>query len=126
MMRRHLACGTRRNRVEGFDTRHMGDVDPSLPSIGSEPPKRAGLRGLRSRGRMVPEATDLHVRKLTGILRVDDDELPRHRRSMEDSLEFSRSDFERPGRLGHVRLELRGFAQSRYRLLRPRVSVQRI
>src|SRR5439155_22355292 len=100
MMRRHLACGTRRNRVEGFDTRHMGDVDPSLPSIGSEPPKRAGLRGLRSCRRMVPEATDLHVCKLTGILRVDDDELPCHGHSAEDYLDFFLSDLERPGRLG--------------------------
>src|SRR2546430_10035160 len=118
MMRRHFACGTRRNRVEGFDTGHMGDVDPRLSPIRSEPPKRAGLRGLRSRGRMVPEATDLHVRKLTGILRVDDDELPRHRRSMEDSLEFSRSDLERPGRLGHVRLERSGVRYRPYAIVR--------
>src|SRR5439155_8616006 len=97
--------------------RHMGDVNPSLHSIGTETTKRTGLRSLRSCRRMVPEATDLHVRKLTRILRVDDDELPCHGRSAEDSLEFFRSDLERPGRLGHVRLERGGFTQSRDRIL---------
>src|SRR5438094_10662649 len=66
MVRSHFACGSRRNRVEGFDTRHMGDVDLCLPPIGSEPPERAGLRGLRSRRRVVLEAIDLYLRKLTG------------------------------------------------------------
>ena len=62
---------------------------------------------------MVLGAIDLHVRKLMGILRVDDDELPSHGRSTEHSMEFFRSDLERPGRLGHVRLERGGFTQSR-------------
>src|SRR5467141_4628502 len=112
MVRSHFACGSRGNRIEGFDTGHMGDVDLRLPPIGSEPAERAGLRGLRSRRRMVLEATDLHVRKLTGILRVDDDELPCHGRSAEASLEFFRSDLGRPGRLRQVRLE-RGCSRSR-------------
>src|SRR6266566_3123182 len=122
----HFAGGSRRNRVEGFDTRHMGDVDLRLPPIGSKPPERARFRGLRSRRGMVLEAIDLYLRKLTGILRVDDDELPCHGRSAEDSLEFFRSDLERPGRLGHVRLERGGFKQSRDRILRLRRRVQHV
>src|SRR5436853_6105046 len=126
MVRSRFACGSRRNRVEGFDTRHMGDVDLRLPPIGSEPPERAGVRGLRSRRRMALEAIDLYLRKLTGILRVDDDELPCHGRSAEDSLEFFRSDLEHPGRLGHVRLERGGFMQSRDRILRLRRRVPHV
>src|SRR5207244_10103030 len=105
---------------------HVGAVDLCLPPIGSEPPERAGLRGLRSRRRVVLEAIDLYLRKLTGILRVDDDELPCHGRSAEDSLEFFRSDLESPGRLGHVGLERGGFTQSRDRILRLRRRVQHV